>query len=68
MNNEQYQQLNDKDKAIASECYLDGFNAAIELVESITMKVEGSLDEQFDINKKSIVHLMKSSYIKMKES
>lgn len=59
MNKEQYNNLNDNDKAIATECYIDGYKAAITLVESIAIRIgESNIDNAFETNKKSILSIM----------
>ena len=69
MNKEQYNQLTNDVKAIATECYIDGYNAAISLVESITMRTGDPIyDDLFIGNKTKILRIMNEGYQILKET
>lgn len=66
MNKEQYENLNDKEQAIAKESYIDGYKAAIDLVGSITIKISEHNDKQFIVHRDMIIHLMNNQLDKFK--
>ncbi len=69
MNLEQYNQLTNDVKAIAAECYIDGYKAAITLVESITIRTGDPIyDDLFIANKTRILRIMNEGYKTLQES
>lgn len=62
MNKQQFEALSTEDKALADEAYRDGFNAAVEIVESCVQRIgDGRLDSIFIANRDSIVRALRMS-------
>lgn len=56
MDIKQYQALDANGKAIAAEAYIDGFNACVNIVESMVVRVGvDAIDKDFLANKKLIL-------------
>lgn len=69
MTKEEFNALNTNDRTFAIEGYLDGFNAAIEVAQSIIQRIgDPTIDKMFIANRDSIVDILTHSYEKMKAS
>lgn len=64
MTRQEYEALSPEDKVLVEEAYRDGFNAAVEIVESCVQRIGDSrIDKQFIYNRDSIVDILKRSLV-----
>lgn len=69
MTKEEFNSLNTNDRTFTVEGYLDGFKAALESVESMTVRVgEQTIDNMFISNRNMIAAMLKGSLEKLAES
>ena len=62
MNKAQFDELSPEHRAIAEECYRDGYAAAIETVESCVQRIgDGRVDQLFIYSRDAIVDMLKGS-------
>jgi hypothetical protein len=66
MNKQQYDALDDAQKLIATEAYIDGFQACMNQVKSITVRVgDQDVDKTFRVNRESITAILQHSFEKL---
>lgn len=68
MTREEFNSLNTNDRAFTVEGYIDGFKAAVEVAESIIIRVDGSVDVRFVTNKAMIVDTLKGCLERIAEA
>jgi hypothetical protein len=69
MNKQQFNALSEKDKSLASEAYLDGFEAAIQTVASFIWVVgDALLDETSAQTREAIVDILRHNHNTLKKS
>lgn len=69
MTREEFNSLNTNDRAFTVEGYIDGFKSAIEVAESVIVRVDDSaVDELFVTNKAMIVDALKASLKRIAEA
>lgn len=62
MNKTAFDALSAKDRALVEEGYLDGFQAAVEIVESCVQRLGDSrVDQIFIYNRNTIVSMLRNS-------
>jgi hypothetical protein len=65
---DEYDALDLKAKAIATECYIDGFKDAINFLEFMTMRIDGgNMDQTFHQIKELFISALKSQLERYKQ-
>jgi len=67
MTKEEFEALNDKDQKLAKEAYIDGFEAAIEVVKSYKLRTGSEIvDKVSDSTVNQIASVLEASLVKTK--
>lgn len=69
MTKEEFNLLDEKDRALASIAYIDGFKAALDIAKSVVVRVgDKDIDNTFLANRSMVIDVMKQTLKRLETS